>query len=202
VVATALAERTNGNPFFVGELIRLLADQRRLTEPGAAAALEVPDGVRDAVRQRISHLPDEVEPLLSAAAAYGSSFNVDLVEAASGLAADAAMRATEAALLAGLIVADGDGQRFTHALVREAVDARLPRGRRRQLHAALAGLLEQRPGGARLAELAHHYGQAGPDHARAPPGPHAVRASEVASQTTRARRSRSPARCSVSVPLA
>jgi predicted ATPase len=120
--------------------------------------LEVPDGVRDVVRERISQLPDDVEPLLAAAAAYGSSFDVDLVEAASGLAADAAMTATETALLAGLIVADGDGHRFTHALVREAVCARLPRGRRRQLHAAL-WLLEQRSDGARLAELAHHYGQ-------------------------------------------
>jgi tetratricopeptide (TPR) repeat protein len=145
--------------------------------------LEVPDGVRDVVRQRISQLPDDVEPLLSAAAAYGSSFDVDLVEAASGLTADAAMTATEAALLAGLIVADGDRDehRFTHALVREAVYARLPRGRRRQLHAALARLLEQRSGGTGLAELAHHYGQAGPEHARAA-WTHAVRASEVAAR--------------------
>ncbi|TCM38620.1 AfsR/SARP family transcriptional regulator [Kribbella sp. VKM Ac-2568] len=179
-VAAALARRTNGNPFFVGELIRLLADQRQLTESGAAE-LRVPDGVRDVVRQRIAQLPDEVERLLEAAAAYGAAFDADLVEEASGLTAAEAVAATEAALLAGLIVADGPDLRFTHALVREAVYVRLPLGRRRELHAAIAGLLEQRTGRIGLAELAHHYGEAGPDHARAA-WTYAVRASELAAR--------------------
>ncbi|WP_328526432.1 BTAD domain-containing putative transcriptional regulator [Kribbella sp. NBC_00359] len=180
-VAGALMERTNGNPFFVGELIRLLAEQRRLTDPAAAGTLEVPDGVRDVVRQRISQLPAEVEPLLSAAAVSGVTFDGDLAEAVSGLPADDAVTATEAALLAGLIVADGNEYRFTHALVREAVYARVPLGRRRQLHGALAVLLEQRFGGARLAEIAHHHAQAGPDHARAA-WTSAVRAAAVAAR--------------------
>nr|WP_272954915.1 BTAD domain-containing putative transcriptional regulator [Kribbella shirazensis] len=179
-VAAVLAQRTNGNPFFVGELIRLLADQRQLTEPGAAA-LEVPDGVHDVVRQRIAQLPHDVERLLAAAAAYGATFDLDLVEAASGLTADAATAATEAALLAGLIVADGTEYRFTHALVREAVYARLLPGRRRRLHAAFAGLMEQRSGRTRSAELAYHHGHAGPDHARSA-WTHAVRASEIAAR--------------------
>ena len=180
-VAGALMERTNGNPFFVGELIRLLAEQRRLADPAAAGTLEVPDGVRDVVRQRISQLPAEVEPLLSAAAVSGVTFDGDLAEAVSGLPADDAVTATEAALLAGLIVADGNEYRFTHALVREAVYARVPLGRRRQLHGALAVLLEQRFGGARLAEIAHHHAQAGPDHARAA-WTSAVRAAAVAAR--------------------
>ncbi len=183
-VAAALRERTNGNPFFVGELVRLLADERRLTEPGAAAALRVPDGVRDVVRRRISQLPDDVEPLLSMAAACGPTFDVDLVEAASGLTTDSAMTATEAALLAGLIVEEGAGHRFTHALVREAVYARLSPSRRRQLHAALAGVIEERSGRvreARFAELAHHYGRAGAEHARAA-WTYASRASAVAAR--------------------
>lgn len=179
-VAEALARRTNGNPFFVGELIRLLADQRQLTETGAAD-LRVPDGVRDVVRRRIAQLPDEVGRYLEAAAAYGATFDADLVEEASGLTAAEAVTATEAALLAGLIVADGPDLRFTHALVREAVYVRLPLGRRRELHAAIARLLEQRTGRIGLAELAHHYGEAGPDHARAA-WTYAVRASELAAR--------------------
>jgi DNA-binding SARP family transcriptional activator/tetratricopeptide (TPR) repeat protein len=179
-VAAALARRTNGNPFFVGELIRLLADQRQLTETGAAE-LRVPDGVRDVVRRRIAQLPDEVRRLLEAAAAYGATFDADLVEEASGLTATEAVTATEAALLAGLIVADGSDLRFTHALVREAVYVRLPLGRRRDLHAAIAGLLEQRAGRIGLTELAHHYGEAGPEHARAA-WTYAVRASEFAAR--------------------
>jgi DNA-binding SARP family transcriptional activator len=179
-VAAALAQRTNGNPFFVGELISLLAEQRRLTEPGAAA-LQVPDGVRDVVRQRIAQLPDDVERLLAAAAAYGTRFDADLVEAASGLTTDAAMTAREAALLAGLMVAEGHEHRFTHALVREAVYVRLAPGRRCQLHAAIADLLERRSGEVRLAELAHHHGLAGPEHARTA-WSYAVRASDLAAR--------------------
>ncbi|MFI7699229.1 BTAD domain-containing putative transcriptional regulator [Nonomuraea sp. NPDC049480] len=183
-VAAALRERTNGNPFFVGEVVRLLADERRLTEPGTVAALRVPDGVRDVVRRRISQLPGDVETLLSTAAACGPTFDADLVEAASGLTADAAMSATEAALLAGLIMEEGQGHRFTHALVREAVYAQLPPSRRRRLHAAIAAAIEERSGGAgetRSAELAHHYGSAGPGHARAA-WTHALRASALAAR--------------------
>ncbi|WP_171074567.1 AfsR/SARP family transcriptional regulator [Nonomuraea basaltis] len=183
-VAAALRERTNGNPFFVGEVVRLLADERRLTEPGAVAALRVPDGVRDVVRRRISQLPGDVETLLSTAAACGPTFDVDLVEAASGLTADAAMSATEAALLAGLIVEEGPGHRFTHALVREAVYVRLPPSRRRRLHATIAEAIEERFGGVaetRAAELAHHYGRAGSGHARAA-WTHALRASALAAR--------------------
>ena len=85
-VAAALRERTNGNPFFVGELVQLLADERRLTEPERRGCrCGVPDGVRDVVRRRISQLPDDVEPLLSTAAVCGRRSTLDLVEAASGL---------------------------------------------------------------------------------------------------------------------
>ncbi|GAB1818952.1 BTAD domain-containing putative transcriptional regulator [Herbidospora sp. RD11066] len=180
-VAAALRERTNGNPFFIGELVQLLAEERRLTDPGAPAALRVPDGVRDVVRRRISQLPDDVEPLLSMAAVYGRTFDADLVEAASGLTGEAAMTATEAALLAGLIEEEGEGHRFTHALVREAIYARLPPGRRRLLHAALAREIEARSARTRFTELAHHYGRAGTEHARAA-WTYATRASAVAAR--------------------
>ncbi|WP_066370699.1 AfsR/SARP family transcriptional regulator [Herbidospora mongoliensis] len=181
-VAAALRERTNGNPFFIGELVQLLAEERRLTDPEAPGALRVPDGVRDVVRRRIDQLPDDVEPLLSTAAVYGRTFDADLVEAASGLTGEAALTATEAALLAGLIEEEGDGHRFTHALVREAIYARLSPGRRRLLHAALAGEIEARSGRVRetrLTELAHHYGRAAAEHARAA-WTYATRASAVA----------------------
>ncbi|MGP3964852.1 ATP-binding protein [Nonomuraea sp. 3N208] len=183
-VSAALGERTNGNPFFLGELVRLLADERLLTTPGAVRALKVPDGVQDVVRRRISRLPDDAETLLATAAAWGPTFDVDLVEAASGLTADAAMNATEAALLAGLIVADGTRHRFTHGLVREAVYVRLPPGERRRLHAAIAKVIEERSGAAgetRSAELAHHHGLAGAGHARAA-WTHALRASALAAR--------------------
>lgn len=183
-VAALLRERTNGNPFFIGELVRLLADERRLTEPGAVARLRVPDGVRDVVRHRLALLPEDVGSLLSTAAAYGPVFDLEMVEAASGLTAEAAMTASEAALLAGLIVVDGNEHRFTHALVREAVYESLTPVRCQRLHAVLAATIEERSRGvltARSAELAHHHGLAGADHARAS-WTYAVQASVLAAR--------------------
>ncbi|MFD3537618.1 BTAD domain-containing putative transcriptional regulator [Streptomyces sp. NPDC058664] len=167
-MAGALWQRTSGNPFFLGELVRLVADQGHLSEPGIAA-LRVPDGVRDVVRQRISRLPKDVATLLSTAAACGRMFERRLVEAASGLGAEAAAIATETALSAGLIVQEGAKHRFAHALVREAVYAQLLPQRLNHLHASIAREIETLHAAtleARTAELAYHYGKAGTAHAR------------------------------------
>ena len=52
-VAQALAERTDGNPFHVTELVRLLVGEGALTSRDASAWRAVPGGVRDVVRQRL-----------------------------------------------------------------------------------------------------------------------------------------------------
>lgn len=64
----------------------------------------VPDGVRDVVRNRLAQLPAGAQPLLSTAAVSGDAFDLEIVEAASGLDADAAADAADAALRSGLVV--------------------------------------------------------------------------------------------------
>jgi DNA-binding SARP family transcriptional activator len=160
-VAGEVWRRSGGNPFFVGEIVQLLAEQQRLGDPAAAAELEVPDGVRDVVRRRVAQLPDDVEPLLAIAAAAGRAFDLDLVEAAGDLGAERCMIALEAALLSGLITSDDlHDYRFTHALVREAIYDRLPLHRRQSLHARLADAIGRYAGGDD-AEVARHCTLAG-----------------------------------------
>ena len=48
-LAEAVQEQTDGNPFFVGEVVRLLASEGRLTAGGSAAELQIPQGVREVV---------------------------------------------------------------------------------------------------------------------------------------------------------
>jgi predicted ATPase len=76
-------DRTEGNPFFVTELLRLLESQGRLEADDATAAARhaIPVGVRDVLQRRLARLPEQTNAVLLAAAVVGRSFDLDLVEA-------------------------------------------------------------------------------------------------------------------------
>ncbi|MGY1745486.1 BTAD domain-containing putative transcriptional regulator [Blastococcus sp. SYSU D00695] len=158
----AIAERTDGNPFYVRELLRLV-------DSGADVA-EVPSTVRDVVRQRVGTLPGTTASLLRLAAVCGRDVEVDvLLAAADGGATDeeAAIDALETALVSGLLVEPGPGRlRFVHALVRDTLYEDLSSLRRTRLHGRVAAVLERvRPGD--VTGLAHHTSAAGPGSAAA-----------------------------------
>lgn len=169
-MASAIRARTEGNPFYVGELVRLLVSEGAIDDPAAVSRLDMPDGVRDVVRRRLARLPEDAGAFLLTASVVGRTFEPDVVQAAAGLGDDAADDAVDAAVLAGLVTSAGPGRyRFAHALVREAVYARVPAQRLARLHGRVARALETlRPGerGARAGELARHHLAAGPGNAR------------------------------------
>ena len=165
----AVHDRCGGNPFFITELLRLLQSERQLAAPDAAAAArhDIPVGVRDVLRARLARLPAQTSTVLMVAAVAGRRFDLDLIEAVTGLEDDSALDAAEAAVLAGLILEDdrAAGQyRFAHALVRETIYEDISRARRARLHArvvdALVATRGPEPGPA--AELAYHCWQAAP----------------------------------------
>lgn len=169
-VAAELAARTDGNPFYVTELVRLLVREGALTSLGAGAWRAVPGGVRDVVRQRIAQLPKTSVLAIGTAAVVGRSFDLLVVERAAGVAREQVAEAVESALMLGLIDELEPGRcRFSHALVRDAIYDGLPAPTRARAHAEVAIALEHRHAGALLshvAELAEHYRLAGPVHAR------------------------------------
>ncbi|MGW2196994.1 BTAD domain-containing putative transcriptional regulator, partial [Streptosporangium sp. NPDC001682] len=67
-LARALYDRTGGNPFFLGEVLRLLDSVSPLDQVAAAdvTSLSVPEGVRDVITQRVSRLPEDSQTLLRA----------------------------------------------------------------------------------------------------------------------------------------
>ncbi|MEV6031324.1 BTAD domain-containing putative transcriptional regulator [Nonomuraea sp. NPDC052116] len=155
----AIRDRTNGNPFFVTELMRYL-------EAGSPGRGTLPLGVRDVVLGRVNRLPEPSAELLRVAAVAGREFDVTIVAEAAGLDLDAALDRLEPAMAAALVAEGRPGRfRFVHALVQEALTEVVPVLRRARLHAAVAAAIESRTGGSasdRLAAAAHHWFQAIP----------------------------------------
>ncbi|KAB8174531.1 BTAD domain-containing putative transcriptional regulator [Microbispora catharanthi] len=167
VLASALHDRTGGNPFFLGELLRLLTSTHPDGRVGVAdvLALAVPDGVRDVINQRVSRLPEDSQTLLRAAAVIGRDVDADVLETATGAGGARVMMLLEPAVATGLLVEVDGGwdYRFSHALVQEALYSGLSRRQRAQLHGRVGEAIETLRWGeaaSRLPALAHHFGLA------------------------------------------
>ena len=150
--AEALRARTDGNPFFLVELLR---DGRS----------DVPAAVTDVVARRVERLPTATGELLRTAAVIGREFDLAVLAATAGVDEDAVLDLLDPALTAGVIVEGEEVERFrfTHAMVRDVVYAGLPAARRARRHAATARTLEAI--GAAPSETARHWLAAGPAHA-------------------------------------
>jgi DNA-binding SARP family transcriptional activator len=160
-VATAeqLRARTDGNPFFLTELIKLLASEHRL---GAGATPAIPDVVADVIRSRLARLPEDTRAVLTVAAVAGRTFELPVVQHATALDEDHLLDLVDGAIVTGLLTDDPSSpgrMRFNHALVRETLYGDLTSPRRARLHRRVAEALEGQPNGPDryLDELAHHY---------------------------------------------
>ncbi len=168
-VARAMRYETGGNPLFVNELVRHLADtaaRRAGDDPMGLLGHGLPQGVRDVVTARLAGLSPEANLLLERAAVVGVDFDHRLLEAVSALRDDELDEALADALVAGLIevVADASVRyRFIHAVVRSAVYDAIAPGRRARLHRVVAEALEslEAPAGLDFDALAEHWGRAG-----------------------------------------
>ena len=155
---------TEGNPFFVDEILRLHAAEAPLRlDPADAAGFRVPAGVRETIRRRLEPLPQGADAVLSLAAVAGREFTLELLAKCSALPTDRLAAALEAALdaeLVRLVPAATERYRFAHVLIRDALYERLEPAEREALHGQLARVLEglsvDDPD-AHVAQLAHHF---------------------------------------------
>jgi DNA-binding CsgD family transcriptional regulator/tetratricopeptide (TPR) repeat protein len=148
--------RTGGNPFYVAELGRALAER-----PAGPTEWPVPTAVREVIRARLSRLSPEAVRLLRAASVVGREFPSALVADMLDIPELACLSALDEAAAAGLLVAlPSAGHQFLHDLVREAVEAGLPAAVRVHLHRRAADALERAHAGQlepHLSELARHW---------------------------------------------
>jgi DNA-binding CsgD family transcriptional regulator len=149
-VAATVSRRTQGNPFFVAELGRLLADSD-------AIDAGLPGGVRDAIQERLDRLTSPCRTLLSSAAVLGSDVDPAYLAAVNAAPVGDVLAALDEAAAAG-ITGEPARCRFAHDLVRETARLRLPTAARMNLHLRAAEYLAGRADAAsRAAELAFHY---------------------------------------------
>jgi len=157
-LAQVILSRAEGNPFFIEELTRAVAEHADLQ-----AEVAVPDTVQGVLMARIERLPDEQKRLLQTAAVLGRKISSQVLaimwDDAPQLAA--ALRDLERL---ELLYAQRAGEQtayvFKHALIQEVAYESLLPPQRRALHAAAGRALEQVHAG-RLEEaydrLAYHF---------------------------------------------
>lgn len=173
LLSETLLTRAEGNPLFVGEMLRLVQSQH--CEPGAESAMltAVPPTLRDVIGRRLSRLSEECRRVLTVAAVIGREVDLITLRAVFPDEADQTIDALEEAEAARIIVevaasAPTVRYQFTHALVRDTLYEALRASHRARLHLRVGMALERMPAhsthsaDARLAELAHHFVQAAP----------------------------------------
>ncbi len=162
-VVEAIHARTEGNPLFVAETVRLLTAEGQL-ERAETATVVVPTGVREAIDRRVERLSPDARAALTVASVLGREFEPDVLERLE--AKDNVARAIDESIRARLVTAAPGAPgmlRFSHALVRDALYEGIPAPRRRVLHERVATELERRhraEPGPHFARLAHHFFEA------------------------------------------
>jgi len=156
-LAPLISRKTDGNPFFIFEVIRGLREGQFLTKRDdgtwvatqAITEIEIPSSVKELVAARVSDLSEEERDLLDVAACLGFDFDPVLVGEALGMG-----RIPTLKMLGRieknhrLVRSAGRRYLFDHHQVQEVLHEGLSELLREEYHAALADTLEERSGAA------------------------------------------------------
>jgi class 3 adenylate cyclase/tetratricopeptide (TPR) repeat protein len=170
-LARALYRETDGNPFFVWEVLRHLSETGAIYQDDAGRwmasseldAMEMPDSVRLVIGSRVARLGPTVSHVLPLAAVIGREFDVDLLARVSEHPEEEVLDVLDAAAAAALVteVSTTSGRyAFSHALIQHTLYQDLGATRRALAHRRVAEAIEavtsDHPG-ARVGELAYHW---------------------------------------------
>ena len=166
-LVAAVYRETEGNPFFVNEIVRLLVADGRLehAETVSSWSVTIPQSVQEVVGRRLDHLSEECNKVLTIGAVIGREFGVKLLEKVSEVKGDRLLDALEEALGARVIAELPNGVDqywFSHALIRETLYEELSTTRRIRLHRQIGEALEELDAEGNLPQLAYHFAEAAP----------------------------------------
>jgi DNA-binding winged helix-turn-helix (wHTH) protein/tetratricopeptide (TPR) repeat protein len=169
-LVSAVAEITEGNPFFLNETLRLLAEEGALRTPASRRDWDasLPQGLRDVIGRRLDGLSETCNRVITVASVAGAEFGFQVLSRFAELEADALLEVLDEAVSARVIVESREvlgRYAFSHALIRQSVYEELSTPERVRLHRRLAEILEaqyREAPEAHLDALAHHFFQAAP----------------------------------------
>jgi predicted ATPase len=168
-----LQERAEGNPFYLGELLRSLEAEHALHRRadgwavGDLTRAQIPSLLRQVIDGRLTRLGDDAPPLLAVAAVIGHVVPFGLWATVAGIDETTLLAVVERTAAASLMdeTPEGTGARFAHALVREAVYEGIRPSQRRKLHRQVGEALTA-PGSVPDPDaVAYHLLQAGDEGA-------------------------------------
>ncbi len=151
-VKLEILSRTDGVPLFIEELTRIVVESRQTSgdlpdHQQKAFTNSIPTTLQASLLARVDRLA-ESRNIAQIAAVIGRDFSYELLEAVSGIPAQELTQALDLLVRSQLVSARGlppnATYRFKHALVRDAAYSSILRRSRKQLHARIAGVLEQR----------------------------------------------------------
>ncbi|WP_028066811.1 ATP-binding protein [Solirubrobacter soli] len=173
-LAAELRSDTDGNPFFVVQILRNLIETGTITSDDVgwrltgAMTARLPESVLAVIGRRVQRLGPAATRVLRTASVIGQDFDLGVLAEVAGVEEEVALDVLEAAERARLISEIESGRfGFAHALVKKALEQELSRTRRARLHAAIATALEgaDAPAG----EIANHLIAAGAPAAQTVP---------------------------------
>ena len=186
-VRRTVLDKTEGNPLFVEETVRMLAER------GGSGAEQIPDTVQALIAARIDRIAPEARTVLQRASVIGRTFWASAIAHLSADIEDVDC-VLEDLLLRDFIVPGRStltgetAYRFKHVLIREVAYGGLAKSSRAEHHLRFADWLSERAGDELLEIRAYHL-----DHASAllaeldgaPPADLAARAADVLEQAGR-----------------
>ena len=169
-LAAAVHDQTEGNPFFVREIVALLMEEERLSNPEDVRSwrLTIPHGIRETIALRTARLSDTAHRVLTTASVSGRDFELSIVARVAGLDELDTLDALEEALATGLVVESPPtpgGFRFTHAIAREILYDELSHSRRLRMHLLTGEAIQAIAAdqiNEHLSDVAYHFAAAAP----------------------------------------
>ena len=173
-LAAALHRETEGNPFFVREIMRhlvevgaILEQDGRWSSTRPIEEVGLPESVREVIGRRLNRLSDECGEVVSVGSVIGRDFDLAVLDRVTGVEQDALADLLDEAVRAGGVIDEVSNimgrYSFSHALVRETLYEELSTNRRVRLHRRVGEALEDlfpTDPGPYLSELAHHFFEA------------------------------------------
>jgi predicted ATPase len=142
----SVQQRTEGNPFFVKEVVRLLVADRQLPfdDQTDSWTIRLPQSVREVITRRVGQVSEECQALLATASVIGYQFDLSVLRRTSDIEPDRVLDGIDAAIAGLLVVEDKPTgtYHFSHELIRETLYEAIGGSRRMQLHRRIGAALE------------------------------------------------------------